>query len=122
MISHRVSSLRRLRAPLQECRTVTNVSIRDLGPEEIRRTVAYRAALWSSRLVYPCVFIAPIAASQGSGTTFLVAWLVGGSLAVTSLVLLRRSGVRWVRRGAGWYLDREMARNFYRDLFWLPRR
>jgi len=59
-----------------------------------------------------------------SGTVFGGAWLTGAPLAAATLVLLRRSGARYVRHPGTlhWYVDGEIGRNLYRDMLWLPRR
>jgi hypothetical protein len=109
---------------LLRCRTLPIVSMSNPSPEEIRRTVAYRAALWCGRLTYVLglAWLGLLFLGHPSGRVIFLTWLVGAVSAVTMLVLLRRSDLRFVRRGTSWGLDGEIGRNFCRDMWWLPRR
>ena len=103
---------------------MTSVAVTNRDPEGIRRTLAYRSALWCARLMYLGVLAFVVAHFFAS--SFRVwdwaPWLVGLLFAVAQFVLLRRLGAPFVRRGMSWYLEGEIVRNFNRDTFWLPRR
>jgi hypothetical protein len=61
-----------------------------------------------------------------SGLVIALTWLAAVPSSVATLVLLLRSGARFVRHTSflhiSWHLDRDVMRHFYCDMFWLPRR
>jgi hypothetical protein len=63
---------------------------------------------------------------HASGPVIVLTWLVGAASGAVTLLLLLRSGARFVRHtyflGVSWRLDGEIMRGFYRDMLWLPRR
>jgi hypothetical protein len=100
------------------------VSISDAGAAEVRRTRTYRAAVWCARLAYvwALAWSLTLWVVRPSGLVVFLTWLAGLPLAIGVLVSLRRSGVRFVRRRTAWYIeDREIGRQFYRDILWLRR-
>jgi hypothetical protein len=92
-------------------RRLASVAVGDYRVEDVRRSRLYRAAIWLVRLMYVCalVFVAGIWVLRAPAVV-TGAWLVGLVLAVVSLILLGRSGVRFVRHGWwSWYLDGRLA-------------
>ncbi len=85
-----------------------------------RRTVTYRAAVWCGRLLFGWLlvwFTMPFL--RPPGLVVLSLWLAGVATGISTLVLLRLSGVRLALRFTSWYIaDRETRRQFNRDLLW----
>lgn len=76
---------------LQRCRTLAAVAVSDRDPEEIRRTLTYRSALWCARLMYVSALTFVVTQFVSSFRAFVwLPWLVGLLFAVASLVLLHR--------------------------------
>jgi hypothetical protein len=87
---------------------------------EVRRTPAYRAAVWCMRVSYVCVPVGAVALFvHRFGSLYFPIWLAGVAMAACSLVLLRLAGVRFNSRGIA---DPEIGGQFSRDLMWRPPR
>lgn len=68
------------------CRTLAIVPISDPSPDEIRRTVAYRAALWCIRIAYAGGLVGVVLwLVSRSVIVFVVGGTVGASLAIVVL-------------------------------------
>lgn len=112
----------------RSCRTLTHVSMSDSGADEIRDTEAYRLAVWSARLGYlwGLIWIGMLWFGHLRWSVIFLTSLLLLPPSVFTTVLLRRAGVRFARRASwhriSWQMDREIGRQFYRDVFWLPRR
>jgi hypothetical protein len=99
------------------------VSTSDSSSEEITRPGFYRAALWSVRLAYVCMafWMADLVFIR-SNAYLTLSWFVALAFALIGLALLRLAGARFTARRGSVYVSGETGRNFYRDVFWLPRR
>jgi hypothetical protein len=101
------------------------VSLTDDQLDRVRRSPAYRRALWFARLmVLPWLggIVTGAAAVFGKENTmhlFGAFWLVGVVLAIVTVVLMHAAGVPFVRRGLSWELgDARLSQSIYRDLLW----
>ncbi|NJC68081.1 hypothetical protein HC028_26785 [Planosporangium flavigriseum] len=100
------------------------MSISDDEATRIRRTRAYRSAVWTVRLglVLVVVWGWLVFVTKPTDSVLFMVWLAAGLLSVCALVLLRRSGVRFARRGLSWHVeDDRVIRQFYRDVYWFRR-
>ena len=107
------------------CRTLMTMPIGDSPLDAVRRTTAYRAAVWCGRFVYLCGLVwCTFPFVRPPEPAILLTWLTGLAFAIATLLLLRVSGVRFARQPGSlhWVPDRETGRQFTRDLLWRPPR
>ena len=91
--------------------------------EEMRRSSAYPAALWSARLAYLWLFVSlAVVWIPHTSRVLFVLWLAGLVSLLSSLMLFRRAGVPIARPGRSNVQARRRYRQFWRDVLWLPRR
>jgi glycerol uptake facilitator-like aquaporin len=75
------------------------------------------------RLAYACFLVWFVIGVGHPPSSFRwLPWFIGMLLAASSLALLRLTGVRFARPPARHIADREIRRQFARDLVWLPPR
>jgi hypothetical protein len=101
------------------------VSIGNRRVEIVRLKLPYRRAVWCGR--FGTVFVATSFILGFLDAPTLVQFLMAAGLAVfwiAMLALLHRAGVpvEFYATRHGWIAEREVRRQFYRDLFWLPPR
>ncbi|TDC42457.1 hypothetical protein [Micromonospora sp. KC213] len=87
----------------------------------------YRTAIWLTRVanlvglpvvVWGLASVAPNVPALPV-PVFMAAWAAGCVALVPALVLLRRCGIPFERRGTTWVTDKRVGAAILRDVFWL---
>jgi hypothetical protein len=87
------------------------VSLTDDQLNGMRRTAAYRRAIWLLRLAFlpwvGCIVVWFLAVIWNipTGALFAAFWLVGAVLVIAALISLRHAGAPFVRRSLSWRIE-----------------
>src|SRR5690348_7817013 len=91
------------------------------GPA-VPRTPAYRAAVWCDRVAFACLVLYWVGVFSGLVSVARIAGFLlwpAVALLASSYVLLRLAGVRFTHRSVA---DKEIAKQYFRDLIGMPPR